>query len=388
LVIGLSDALRHPPSRGEYAEGILALLALAIVTSIVVMLPREFWELLLPVGWPFPILLWLAGRLRPVFAAAGAFLVSNIIVWTATFGIGHFGDARFPLGDRVLEAQTDVLFLAVSAYVLAALFAERRESEALLARSNTMLERERNNKLMNVEVTSAAIAHELKQPLAAMVANADASLSFLEQMPPNVARAKEALDDIVADGHRTSDALDGVRFLFRNANEGRESIDINEICHDVLHSMGSELNGYGIVLQSEFTPEIPLARGNRGQLQQVLFNLVHNAVEAMVAARDRSRVLRVITQRDDRGRTVVAVQDTGPGIDPKRLDEIFDAFVTTKPQGTGLGLAICRIIIERHGGELTAFSDGKNGAVFQFTLPVETSRHGSGPQPDSGPWSR
>lgn len=373
LVIGLADAVRHPPFRREYVEGTFALLSLAVVTSIIVTLPREAWEVLLPVAWPFPILLWLAGRSRPIFAAAGAFLASNIIVWTTIFGIGHFGDASSPLGDRVLEAQAAVLFLAVSAYVLAALFAERRESETLLARSNAMLARERNNKLMNAEATAAAIAHELKQPLTAMVANADASLGFLEQMPPDVARAKEALDDIVADGHRTSEALGGVRTLFRNVNEGREPVDMNEICRDVLHSMRSELNGYGIILQSEFTPEIPLVSGNRGQLQQVLFNLAHNAVEAMAVTMDRSRVLRLITQRDDRSRVVVAVQDTGPGIDPKRLDEIFDAFVTTKPQGTGLGLAICQIIIERHGGELTVLSDGKNGALFQFSLPVDVN---------------
>jgi len=370
MVIGLFDALRHPPDGREYFEGTLALLSLAAVTSIIISLPREPWAVLLPVAWPFPILLWLAARSRPIFAAAGAFLACNIIVWTTTFGVGHFGDANLSLGSRVLEAQAAVLFLAVSAYILAALFAERRESEALLARSNTMLARERNNKLMNAEATVAAIAHELKQPLAAMVANADASLAFLEQTPRNVARAQEALDDIVADGHRTSEALDGVRTLFRTANELQEPVNVNEICRDVLHSMRIELNGHGITLQSEFTPGIPLVRGNRGQLQQVMFNLAHNAVEAMVTARDRSRVLRLITQRDDRDRIVVAVQDTGPGIDPKRLEEIFDAFVTTKPQGTGLGLAICRIIIERHGGELIAFSDGRSGALFQFALPV------------------
>ena len=147
LVIGVSDALRHPPSRREYVEGTFALLSLVMVTSIIVSLPRETWVVLLPVAWPFPILLWLAGRSRPVFAAAGAFLVSSIIVWTTTFGIGHFGDARLPLADRVLEAQTAILFLAVSAYVLAALFAEQRNSEGRLARSNITLERERENRL-------------------------------------------------------------------------------------------------------------------------------------------------------------------------------------------------------------------------------------------------
>src|SRR5215475_3204155 len=183
FVIGFFDALRHPPSRREYVEGAVALLSLAIVTSIIVALPRENWRVLLPVAWPFPILLWLAGRSRPVFASAGAFLVSGIIVWTATFGIGHFGEIS-PLGDRVLEAQTAILFLAVSAYVLAALFAERRKSEALLARSNTLLQRERDNKLLNFDAITASIAHEIRQPLAAMSLNADTALEILDKTPP------------------------------------------------------------------------------------------------------------------------------------------------------------------------------------------------------------
>ena len=311
------------------------------------------------------VLLWLRRHslLDQWLMVVAAALISELVLG------GVIEPTRFSLGWYFGR----VYALVTSTVVLIVLLSETTRLYARLARSNTMLARERNNKLMNAEATAAAIAHELKQPLAAMVANADASLEFLEQMPPNVARAKEALDDIAADGHRTSEALDGVRTLFRTANDSREPVDMNEICRDVLHSMRGELNGHGIILQSEFTPEIPLVRGNRGQLQQVMFNLAHNAVEAMITAGDRSRVLRLITQRDDRGRIVVAVQDSGPGIDPKRLEEIFDAFVTTKPQGTGLGLAICRIIIERHGGELVAFSDGRNGALFQFSLPIEVS---------------
>jgi len=374
LVIGLANSLRrHPPSRSEYVEGTLALLSLAIVTSIIVLLPRKAWDVLLPVGWPFPILLWLAARTRPVFAAAGAFLVSSIIVWTTTFGIGHFGDANTPLGDRVLEAQAAILFLAVGAYVLAALFAERRGSEALLARANTMLQRERDNKLMNAEATAASIAHELKQPLAAMGMNADASLVLLEQTPPNLPRVKNALNNIVADVHRTGKALDGIRALFRTVNQGWEPVDVSEICSEVLRSLRAELNDHGISVESELSSKIPPIQGNRGQLQQVIFNLVHNAVEAMIGTTSQKRMLRLATQRRDRDRIVVLVQDTGPGIVPAQLDHVFDAFMTTKPQGMGLGLAICQIIVERHGGELTVLSDGKEGALFQFSLPIKSS---------------
>jgi signal transduction histidine kinase len=368
LVIEVTDTLRHPPTRREYIEGACALLSLALVTSIIVSLSQETWRVLLPVAWPFPILLWLAGRSRPVFAVAGAFVVSSIIVWTATFGIGHFGDGARPLGDRAPEAQMAILFLAVSAYVLAALFAERRESEAVLARANAMLERERNSKLMNVEVTAAAIAHELRQPLAAIVANADASLGFLTKASPDLIQVKEALNDIIADGRRTSDAFDGIRALFRNVNERREQIDVNEICREVLRAMRIELNDHGITVVSELSPEMPPIQGNRGQLQQVIFNLAHNAVEAMGNTTGQPRVLRLITQREDRRRIVVRVQDTGPGIAPEQLEQIFNTFATTKPQGTGLGLAICRVIVDRHGGELSAFSDGKDGALLQSTF--------------------
>jgi signal transduction histidine kinase len=371
LVIGLSDALRHPPSRSEYIEGFLALLSLAIVTSIIVSLPRKAWEVLLPVAWPFPILLWLAGRSQPAFAAAGAFLVSNIMVWTTTFEIGRFGDTSLALGDRVLEAQTAILFLSVSAYILAALFAERRSSAEHLVQVNAALRQERDNKLMTLEATTAAIAHEINQPLTAMVLNAEASLHFLEQAPPHIAQVTEALTDIVADGHRTSDALNGIGALFRKVDEGRQSLDLNEIILGVLHALRGELDDHRINIQTELISQIPLIDGNKAQLHQVVYNLVRNAIEAMQDTRDSDRVLRLTTQRQDGDRIAITVQDTGPGIVREHLGRIFDAFVTTKLQGTGLGLAICQAIAQRHGGELTAFSDGKSGALFRLSLPIE-----------------
>jgi signal transduction histidine kinase len=297
-----------------------------------------------------------------VMLVAVAFIAEHVAAFVFTaprFTLGFYAGRLFSF--------------ATSIFVLGFLLQQTTNLYFRLARSNVMLEHERNNRLMNVGATAAAIAHELRQPLAAMVANADASLEFLEQTPPDLLQVKDALNDIVVDGHRTSDALDGIRTLFRNVNEQREPVDVNEISREVLHTMRGELDDGMVTAQTELASEIPLIRGNRNQIQQAIFNLAHNAVEAMVNTAGRSRVLRLITQRDDRNRIVVAVQDTGPGIDPKRLNDIFDAFVTTKSQGTGLGLAICRVIIERHGGELTAFSDGKNGALFQFSLPIEST---------------
>jgi signal transduction histidine kinase len=215
--------------RREYVEGTFALLALGLVTSIIVALPREAWEVLLPIAWPFPILLWLAGRSRPIFAAAGAILASNIIVWTTIFGIGHFGDANFPLGNRVLGAQTAILFLAVSAYVLAALFAERRESEARLASANTMLEdeqerlahtnlmlqRERDDKLMTLRAVMASISHEIIiQPLSAIAINGGAARQFLKSAPRDLAEAQSALNHLINDSHRIGQIMRNLRQLF------------------------------------------------------------------------------------------------------------------------------------------------------------------------------
>jgi signal transduction histidine kinase len=239
-----------------------------------------------------------------------------------------------------------------------------------LAHSNMILQRERHNKLMNIEVITASIAHEVKQPLMAIVANASAALQFLRATPPELQEVREALNDIVSASRRTDEALESIRSLFRTVDLGRQPINVNEIVLEVLRSLRTEFNEHGITARPELTSEIPLIEGNRSQLQQVIFNLVHNAVEAMDSTTDRARVLRLRTMRNGTGAIAVAVQDSGPGIDQGRLKSIFEPFVTTKVHGMGLGLAICRMIVERHGGQLTASSDGNGGALFQFVLPI------------------
>lgn len=373
LVIGLAAAARERPPRGELVEGTVALLILAAMTAVIISLPQEPWQTVVPGALLFPTLLWLAARCRPLFAASGAFLVSLTVVWTAILGIGHFGDVTLPIDDRILQAQAVILVVALGASVLAALFAERRENEARLAHSNMMLERERDNKLMNVEAITVAIAHEVRQPLAAIVANGNAALRFLDKEPPDRDEVRAALHRIVNDGHRTSEVFDGIRSLFRKVDQGRDPVDINELILGVLQSLQGEFKDRTIELRSELAADLPLVDGHASQLQEVIFNLVRNATEAMDNVTDRNRVLQVTTALRDRETIAVAIEDSGPGIDPKRLDEIFNAFFTTKSQGTGLGLAICRMIIEHHGGQLIASSDGKNGALFQFVLPIESA---------------
>ncbi len=372
LVIWLVGGLPQLPRRSEIIEGTMALLALAVTTVIAIFLPQRFWETVSPLVWLFPVLFWIAYRCRPVFAAVANFIVSNTIVCTTVFGIGHFGSSSFPIADRILGSQVSILFVAIWALILSALFAERRDSETRLARSNMLLERERDNKLMNMQAITAAIAHEVKQPLAAIVANGGAALRYLRKAPPDLDEVGAALNRIISDGHRTSEVFDSIRALFRKGDQGRQQLDVNEIILEVLRSVRGELEAHGVETRSELTSTLPLVSGHRAQLQEVIFNLVRNAIEAMDATTHRGRTLRVRTGLNGHDAITVAVQDSGPGIDPKRIESIFDAFFTTKPHGMGLGLAICRMIIQHHGGQLSVSSDGKNGALFQFDLPIKS----------------
>jgi signal transduction histidine kinase len=364
LVTGVATAIRRlRPVRGEFAEAFAALAMLAAVTIFTIMLPQQTWETVVPVALPAPVLLWIAARFRSVFSAASGFIVSLIVIWTTIHGIGHFGGPGLPMEDRILQAQTFVVAAMLKALVLAAIFAERRRAQMLL-------EKERDNKLMNAQAVAAAIAHEVNQPLTSIVMNGGAALRLLEKTPPENGEAREALNDIISDAHRTSEVIDSVRALFRQADEAGQSINVNEVVHSVLSLVRGELRDRGLAHHIELAPKLPLVTGNRNQLHEVILNLVHNALEAMDGVPDRTGVLRVRTELRGTDAIVITVQDSGPGIDGDKLDRIFDAFFTTKKNGMGLGLAICRMIIERHGGQLTASSDGKSGALFSILLPI------------------
>jgi signal transduction histidine kinase len=240
-----------------------------MMTAIIIWLPQRLWETVVPITWLFPMLMWLAARCRPIFAAAGAFLVSLTVVWTIIFGIGHFGDASLQVNDRILQAHAIILVVEVCALVLAALFAERRESEARLACSNAMLERERDNKLISAQAITAAIAHEVKQPLAAITANAGAALRFLSRSPPDYDEVRAALNGIKSDGHRASEVFDGIRTLFGKVDRGRQPIDVNEIVLDVFWSLRGELNHHGVAIRHELASELPLVDGHRSSCDRL-----------------------------------------------------------------------------------------------------------------------
>jgi C4-dicarboxylate-specific signal transduction histidine kinase len=192
----------------------------------------------------------------------------------------------------------------------------------------------------------------------------------VQKVPLDLGKMREILKQMMDDCIRVSEVFDTIRALFRRADQKREPTFVNEIVLDVLQSMREELKDHGITTETELMPELQRVDGHRNQLRQVIFNLIHNAIESMDNTTDRRRVLRVITKSQGSDAIIVAVEDSGPGINPMGLNSVFDPFVTTKPDGMGLGLAICRMIVERHDGKLSALSDGKNGARFQFVLPV------------------
>jgi C4-dicarboxylate-specific signal transduction histidine kinase len=226
------------------------------------------------------------------------------------------------------------------------------------------------NRVTTMGQLAASIAHEVNQPLAAAVTNAHAALRWLGAQPPDLEEGRQALGYIIKDGHRASEVIDRIRALIKKAPARDDPLDINEIVLEVIALARSEVLSNGVSLQTQLANGLPLVRGDRIQLQQVMLNLVVNAIEATSSTSEGARELLISTAKDASNAVLVAVRDSGPGLDPESLGRLFDAFYTTKAGGLGMGLAICRSIIEAHGGRIWATANMPRGAVFQFTLPV------------------
>jgi signal transduction histidine kinase len=227
--------------------------------------------------------------------------------------------------------------------------------------------REREARLMTGDAVAASIAHEVRQPLTAMVTTADAGLRFLDRSAPNLDKAKEAFRRIVADGHRAGGVIGSIRANFRSDVRARTAFDLNELIEEALALGRGDLQRHRITVQAEANRQIPQVMGNRGQLQQVLLNLIVNAIDAM-AARDDLRILTVKSELHESDRVIVSIADTGTGVRAQDTDRIFNPLFTSKPDGMGMGLSICRAIIEAHEGQLWFAPNNPRGAVFHFTL--------------------
>ncbi|RZN27688.1 hypothetical protein CWO90_24605 [Bradyrhizobium sp. Leo121] len=246
--------------------------------------------------------------------------------------------------------------------------AEARQSEQKYREMQTELAHA--NRVATMGQLAASIAHEVKQPVAAMVTNAQAGLSWLGAQPPNLEKAWQTFGYIVSDGMRARDVVDRIRDMIKKAQPRKQLLNINDAVREVIELVRGETMKNGISVHTFLAEGTPPLEGDRVQLQQVMLNLVMNAVEAMNATSEDARELLISTRQTERDVVLVEVRDTGPGLAPATLNQLFDAFYTTKPGGLGLGLSICRSIIEAHGGRLSAKANVPRGAIFEFSLPA------------------
>jgi PAS domain S-box-containing protein len=253
--------------------------------------------------------------------------------------------------------------------VMAIDITDRKRAEEALQQAQADLAR--LNRVMVLEEMAASVAHEVNQPIAAVITNANAGLRWLGARQSNLDEVREALVRIVRDGTRAGEVISRIRALVKKTPPRRERLAINQTIREVVALTQTEMQRNGVTLRSRLANDLPLVSADRIQLQQVVINLIVNAIEAMSGASERPRELTIVSGTDCTNDLFVEVHDTGPGLHPEQLDRLFQSFYTTKPDGIGMGLAISRSIVEAHGGRLSAEPNQRQGAVFRFAVPVE-----------------
>jgi PAS domain S-box-containing protein len=246
---------------------------------------------------------------------------------------------------------------------------EKMQAQDALQTAHAELERSAHVSRMGA--MTASIAHEMNQPLTAVVGIASAGLRWLERTPPVIDKARECFEKIVRAGQSAADVLESVRAMFKSKKLASVPIDMNQLINEVLTLVQGAVKRHDIAVRIELDTAIMPVTGNRVQLQQVLYNLINNAIEAMESVADRTMLVK--SEHENSGQVQVTIEDSGTGIEPQHADKIFGSFFTTKADGMGMGLSICRSIIESHGGRLWASPGRSRGAVFQFALPSDAS---------------
>ena len=310
------------------------------------------------------IVLWIRGR-----SLLDLWLMVVMCLYTIEIPLSYYPTPfRFSIGwyaVRVVGFLSSTLVLTVLLYEIQAIYAKLLD--AVLAQR-----REREARLMTGDAVAATIAHEVRQPLTAMIASAEAGLRFLDRSMPRVDRAKETFRRIAADGHRAGEVVGSVRAIFRSDPRTRTSLDVNELIRDALVLERGDLHKHRIKVQVQPSTQLLEVQGDRVQLQQVLLNLITNAIHAM-ATEDEPRVLCVRSDTHEGNYVIVSVADTGTGINSHDIDRIFSPLFTTKSDGMGMGLSICRAIIQAHDGRLWVSPNTPRGAVFQFTVRAQNT---------------
>ena len=301
-------------------------------------------------------------------------LVVMVFVSLPDLTLAFFYSAvRFSVGWYM--AKTYVLI--ASCTVLVVLLWEATILYSRLASTITLLRRERANRLMSVDAATAAIAHEIKQPLTAISARGSAALRWLKRTPPDSEEAITCLTAMMEASGRANEVVESTRELFKTTAQHRTTTEINRLVQEVLRMIENDLHTHEVSVSTEFQEDLPQIMADHTQLQQVILNLAKNAIEAMASGPRAIKALRLVTTKDANSVVLLSVQDTGPGITPENGARVFDPFFTTKSSGTGLGLSISQKIIADHGGELRLTKTDSNGCTFEITLPsVATSDRG------------
>jgi signal transduction histidine kinase len=279
--------------------------------------------------------------------------------------IGTLGLVRYriePFTEKEIELVTDFAAQAAIALEITRRERELRELQMELARVN---------RIATMEQLSSSIAHEVIQPIATARNNARVAVRFLNKQPPDMGEAREALDCVVAEADRAGDIIHRIRDHIKKAPPKMDRFDVNEAIRNAIILTRGEVVKIGGSIQTQLAEPLPFFRGDRVQIQQVIVNLIVNAVQAMGGDGDSRRELQISTETDEAEGVRIAVRDTGPGLAPESLPRLFEPFYTTKAEGMGMGLAICRSIVEAHGGRLWATACEPHGTLFQFTIPAE-----------------
>jgi C4-dicarboxylate-specific signal transduction histidine kinase len=284
--------------------------------------------------------------------------------------------AAAPSGPGLLQQRGGPVLLAAIALVLQAaaivalIVQNRRTRRAERAARAQLTEIAQLNRLAAAGELSASISHEIKQPLAAISANASAALRWLARATPDMGEARAALERIIGEAHRASDVIGDIRAMFKPAGDPKAPVDVNAAIREVLALLRADLDSRRIAVETDLPEGLPAVVVSPAQLQQVLLNVVTNAVEAMDQVAERARRLRVTSRPHQPDGVLITVEDSGAGIDPRDARQIFEPFYTTKQQGMGLGLSICRSIVEAHGGRLSASPGALHGLALRISLPT------------------
>jgi C4-dicarboxylate-specific signal transduction histidine kinase len=258
--------------------------------------------------------------------------------------------------------------------------------QAQEALRNTQAELAKMARVTTVSQLTASIAHEVNQPLTGVITNASTCLRMLDADPPDIEGARETARRMIRDGNRASEVITRLRALFSKRQVTTEPVDLNEAAREVIALLSSKLQRDNVSLRSELADDLPLATGDRVQLQQVIMNLLQNGSDAMNNVHDRARQLLIQTERDDAEHVRLTVQDSGIGLDPQTVNRLFDPFYTNKNNGMGIGLSVSRSIIENHGGRIWAKPNNGPGATFSFSIP--RSPGGAARDREAGPARR